>query len=64
MALALGPILERSFLQSLYLAQGSWIEIVRRPIAGTMFAVALAVLLLPMLKWLVAKIRRAPLPSA
>jgi len=58
MALALGPILERSFLQSLYLTQGNWVDILRRPIAGSMLAIALLVLLVPMLKWMVVRNRR------
>jgi putative tricarboxylic transport membrane protein len=60
MALALGPILERSFLQSLYLTQGNWVEILQRPIAGSMFAIALLVLLVPTVKWLALKIYRKP----
>ena len=52
MALALGPILERSFLQSLFLTQGNLIEILERPIAGTMFAIAVLVLLQPIYQWL------------
>ena len=63
-SLALGPILERSFLQSLYLTQGNWVEILQRPIAGSMFVIALLVLLVPMLKWLAVKIHRKPLFSA
>lgn len=55
MALALGPILERSFLQSLYLTQGNGIEILARPIAGSMFAIALLVLVVPMVRWLVIR---------
>jgi putative tricarboxylic transport membrane protein len=52
MALALGPILERSFLQSLFLTQGNLIEILERPIAGTMCAIAVLVLLQPIYQWL------------
>jgi putative tricarboxylic transport membrane protein len=59
MALALGPILERSFLQSLYLTQGSALDIVQRPIAGTMFAIAFLVLVYPMLKVLAGRRRTA-----
>lgn len=53
MALALGPILERSSLQSVYLVQGDLRGIVMRPIAGTMFAIALVVLVYPLLKRLI-----------
>ncbi|PHY07444.1 MAG: transporter [Alcaligenaceae bacterium] len=55
MALALGPILERSFLQSLYLTQGNLVEVLSRPLAGTMFALAALVLLLPLFKWLLRR---------
>jgi putative tricarboxylic transport membrane protein len=55
MALALGPILERSFLQSLYLTQGNLIEVLARPLAGVMFALAAVVLLLPLFKWLLRR---------
>jgi putative tricarboxylic transport membrane protein len=57
MALALGPILERSFLQSLYLTQGNLADILQRPIAGTMFAIALLVLVYPLLKAMLARVR-------
>jgi putative tricarboxylic transport membrane protein len=55
MALALGPILERSFLQSLYLTQGNLVEVLSRPLAGVMFALAAVVLLLPLFKWLLRR---------
>jgi putative tricarboxylic transport membrane protein len=57
MALALGPILERSFLQSLYLTQGNLASILQRPLAGSMFALALLVLTYPLLKALAARLR-------
>jgi len=55
MALALGPILERSFLQSLYLTQGNLFEVLSRPLAGVMFALAALVLLLPLFRWLLRR---------
>ena len=55
MALALGPILERSSLQSLYLVQGDLWGIVMRPIAGTMFAIALVVLVYPIFQQLMSR---------
>ncbi len=64
MALALGPILERSFLQSLYLTQGNLGEVMQRPIAGSMLVIALLVLLYPMLKWLFARKRSAQVATA
>jgi len=59
MALALGPILERSFLQSLYLTQGDLADIMTRPIAGTMLVIAAAVLIYPLLQGLVMRWRAA-----
>jgi putative tricarboxylic transport membrane protein len=55
MALALGPILERSFLQSLYLTQGNLVEVLSRPLAGVMFALAAVVLLLPLFRRLLRR---------
>ena len=49
LALALGPILERSFLQSLFLVQGEWVQIFQRPITAGMLSVGLLVLVLPAL---------------
>ncbi len=64
MALALGPILERSFLQSLYLTQGNLSEVMQRPIAGSMLVIALLVLLYPVLKWLFARKRSTQVAAA
>ena len=47
LALALGPILERSFVQSLYLVQGEWIQMLQRPITAGMLVTGLAVLAAP-----------------
>jgi putative tricarboxylic transport membrane protein len=49
LALALGPILERSFLQSLYLVQGDWMQMFLRPIAGGMLITGFLVLTIPAL---------------
>jgi putative tricarboxylic transport membrane protein len=58
MALALGPILERSFLQSLYLTQGNLEEILERPIAGVMLILALSILVYPIILKLLAGIQK------
>jgi putative tricarboxylic transport membrane protein len=47
LALALGPILERTFIQSLYLVQGDWMQILQRPITAAMLATGLAALAAP-----------------
>jgi len=49
LALALGPILERSFIQSLYLVQGDWLQILQRPITAAMLVAGLAALAAPAL---------------
>ena len=49
LALALGPILERSFLQSLYLVQGEWMQIFQRPITAGMLTSGFLVLAIPAL---------------
>ena len=58
MALALGPILERSFLQSLYLTQGNLEEILERPIAGVMLTLAFIILVYPIILKLLAVIQK------
>ena len=58
MALALGPILERSFLQSLYLTQGNLEEILKRPLAGMMLMLAFLILVYPMISKLLSSIRK------
>ena len=49
LALALGTILERSLIQSLYLVQGEWTQIFMRPITAGMLAVGVLVLVVPTL---------------
>lgn len=49
LALALGPILERSFIQSLYLVQGDWMQILHRPITAAMLVTGLVALAAPAL---------------
>ena len=58
MALALGPILERSFLQSLYLTQGHLEEILERPIAGVMLILAFIILVYPIILKLIAGLQK------
>jgi putative tricarboxylic transport membrane protein len=49
LALALGPILERTFIQSLYLVQGDWMQILQRPITAAMLVTGLVALAAPAL---------------
>lgn len=62
LALVLGPILEKSFRQSLYMSQGDPLIFLQRPISGTLLAVLVAVLVAPALLCLVAG-RQAQNPS-
>jgi putative tricarboxylic transport membrane protein len=62
LALALGPILERSFLQSLYLVQGEWMQIFQRPITAGMLITGLVVLAAPVLLRLVRRIAASQRP--
>ena len=63
MALALGPILERSFLQSLYLTQGDLSAVLLRPLAGSLFGVIFVVLLMPLFKRLFRRAAVSPAAS-
>ncbi|MEM9248675.1 MAG: tripartite tricarboxylate transporter permease [Pseudomonadota bacterium] len=52
LALVLGPLMERSFRQTLIAEQGNILAFVERPLSGTFMALALLFFLLPMLKYL------------
>jgi putative tricarboxylic transport membrane protein len=52
LALVLGPLMERSFRQTLIGAQGDVTEFITRPISGTLMAVSLVLFLLPVVKHL------------
>ena len=54
-AFILSPIAEKSFYQSLLLAEGSYWTFVRRPISGTLLALTVLVLVLPPLMKMVRK---------
>ena len=48
----LGPLAERSFLQSMQMSDGSAAIFVTRPISAVLIGLALLTLILPLLKWL------------
>lgn len=50
LAIVLGPLMERSFRQTLIAEQGNVLAFVERPISGTFVAISVVFFLLPMLK--------------
>jgi putative tricarboxylic transport membrane protein len=56
LALALGPILERTFIQSLYLVQGDWLQLFQRPITAAMLIAGIVALGAPGLLGLARRI--------
>jgi putative tricarboxylic transport membrane protein len=52
LALVLGPLMERSFRQTLISEQGNVLAFVERPISGTFIAISVVFFLLPLLKYL------------
>jgi len=55
----LGPLMEKSFRQSLFMSQGDLSIFVQRPVSGALLAVLVVVLLAPSLWRLVARRRQA-----
>ena len=58
LAVVLGPLMEKSFRQSLFMSQGDLSIFVLRPVSGTLLAVLVVVLLAPLLWRLLARRRR------
>lgn len=52
LALVLGPMIEKTFRQSLYMSQGNLFVFFNRPISGVVLCILLAVLLLPLFRYL------------
>jgi putative tricarboxylic transport membrane protein len=63
LALVLGPLMERSFRQSLILSQGDFTTFVTRPISGVLMAIALALFLWPLVTALRSRRRAAAQPA-
>jgi putative tricarboxylic transport membrane protein len=59
LALVLGPMIEKTFRQSLIMSQGDPLVFLTRPISGTLMAAVVAVVLWPALRHLVARSRPA-----
>jgi putative tricarboxylic transport membrane protein len=59
LAMVLGPMIERSLLQTIYLASGDWTAIVRRPLMLALVAVGGLLVLAPELPRLARRWRRA-----
>ena len=59
LAIVLGPLMEKSFRQSLFMSQGDLSIFVQRPVSGTLLALLVVVLVAPSLCNLIAR-RRQP----
>jgi putative tricarboxylic transport membrane protein len=60
-ALVLGPIMEKSLRQTLFMARGDWSDIFTRPLSVTLLLVGIIGFAGP---WLVALVRRRPAGAA
>lgn len=63
LALVLGPLMERSFRQTLIAEQGNMMAFVERPISGTFMVIAALFFVLPMLKHVKRLLRRDLSPA-
>ena len=52
LALVLGPLMEKSFRQTLIAEQGNVLAFIERPLSGTFIAIAALFFLLPLLRYL------------
>jgi putative tricarboxylic transport membrane protein len=63
LALVLGPLMEKSFRQTLIAEQGNMMAFVERPLSGTFIAIAALFFVLPLLKYLRKGARRRFAPA-
>jgi putative tricarboxylic transport membrane protein len=63
LALVLGPLMERSFRQTMIAEQGNILAFVERPLSGTFMVIALVLLLLPALKYLRRNLSKRTQPA-
>lgn len=63
LALVLGPLMEKSFRQTLIAEQGNVLAFVERPLSGTFVAISVVFFLLPLVKHVKRWIGRAPSPA-
>ena len=64
LALVLGPLMEKSFRQTLIAEQGNVLAFVERPLSGTFIAIAAVFFLLPIVKQLRKRLRKRGLAPA
>jgi putative tricarboxylic transport membrane protein len=60
LGLVLGPMLENSLRESLYLNRGNFWAIISRPIPALLFTVAIAIILIPFLARLLKSFGKQP----
>jgi putative tricarboxylic transport membrane protein len=63
LALVLGPLMEKSFRQTLISEQGNVLAFIERPLSGTFIAISVIFFLLPMLKHVNRWLGRKPSPA-
>ncbi|MEM9576582.1 MAG: tripartite tricarboxylate transporter permease [Pseudomonadota bacterium] len=63
LALVLGPLMEKSFRQTLIAEQGNILAFVERPLSGTFIAISLVFFLLPLLKYVKRSPRAQKVPN-
>ena len=59
-ALVLGPMMEKTLRQSLFMTQGSFVDILSRPLTMTLLLLGLAAVVVP---WVVGRLRGVPIVS-
>jgi putative tricarboxylic transport membrane protein len=60
LALVLGPLMEKSFRQTLIAEQGNVMAFIERPLSGTFIAISVVFFMLPMIKHVKRLLKRAP----
>jgi putative tricarboxylic transport membrane protein len=55
-ALVLGPMMEKTLRQSLFMTRGSFVDILSRPITMTLLLLGVAAVVVP---WVVRRLRRS-----
>ncbi len=63
LALVLGPLMEKSFRQTLIAEQGNIVAFVERPLSGTFIAISVVFFLLPLLKYVKRSPRAQKVPN-
>jgi len=63
LAIVLGPLMEKSFRQTLIAEQGDLTAFISRPLSGSFIAIAVILFLLPMIKHLRKRSKRNMMPA-